>query len=531
MHKVTSVPLYARHEIRLESAIDYPNALQDVSVTVEFACGPSRLVIDAFWDGERTWRARFSPEIAGRWTWRTSCSQPGDAGLDGRAGQFECVEALGSNELLRHGGLRISADRRHLIQADGTPFFWLGDTAWNGPLKAAEGDWSTYLADRFQKGFNAIQFVATQWISATGDAEGRPAYLGSKKIRIEPAYFRRLDRRVDMINAFGMIAAPVLAWAAGWNSESVHLNPGNTLPDDQLVLLVKYLVSRYGAHQAVWILAGDGIYEGEEAERWRRIGRAALKHSLRLATMHPGGKLWVASEFRGEPWFSFNSYQSGHWNDEDNARWINEGPIRADWQVEPLCPHINLEPVYEGHRAMTSGEPIDAHDVRRASYWSLLAAPPAGVSYGAHGVWSWESTPELPLSHPHAGIAVPWSDAMHFPGSASMAHLKAIMCSLEWWRLNPCPELLLTQPGIKHPMLFIACACSADRDLAIIYAPEGGTVSIAPDFLVEDLSVTCLDPSNGAKIWQRQLRECAPRIDSGGPGDSLLVFRRYGTSN
>ena len=26
--------------------------------------------------------------------------------------------------------LKVSADQRHLVHDDGTPFFWLGDTAW-----------------------------------------------------------------------------------------------------------------------------------------------------------------------------------------------------------------------------------------------------------------------------------------------------------------------------------------------------------------------------------------------------------------
>jgi hypothetical protein len=117
-----------------------------------------------------------------------------------------------------------------------------------------------------------------------------------------------------------------------------------------------------------------------------------LSDRARPATIHPGGKIWAAPEFRNEPWFSFNGYQSGHWNDDDNFRWINEGPPSKDWRTEPPCPHVNLEPCYEAHHSMADGRVINALDVRRACYWNLLAAPPAGITYGAHGVWSWESS-------------------------------------------------------------------------------------------------------------------------------------------
>jgi hypothetical protein len=393
-------------------------------------------------------------------------------------------------------------------------------------LKSDEHDWATYLSDRAQKGFNVIQFVATQWIGATGDAAGRPAYQGRDKIRIEPAFFRSLDRRVDMINDSGMIAAPVLAWAATWNSRNVHLNPGNTLSEDQLTLLIRYLVSRYGAHQVVWILAGDGIYLGDEAERWRRIGRSALNRTNRLATIHPAGRLWAAPEFRHELWFNLNGYQSGHWNDDDNARWINEGPLSRDWTTQPAFPHINLEPCYEDHVAFASEHPIDAHDVRRACYWSLLASPPAGVTYGAHGLWSWETTAAIPFNHPHAGIASPWHKAMHFPGSRCMSHLKAIFSSLDWWRLYPCPDLLSNQPGRNFPTRFISSACSKTRDLAMIYSPEGGSIELNAGILKHQVSVQCFNPENGALLWQRSYGATCNRIDAGGPGDRLLILRQ-----
>jgi len=523
-HGRLAVKLYGRVEIRLTSDAVYSNPIQDVQVAVRFSCGTANQIVDSFWDGGLTWLARFSPEVVGRWEWHTSCSNKDDTGLNERAGQFVCEEDPGSLGLFLHGPLRVSNDRTHLSHRDGTPFFWLGDTAWNGPLKASEPDWLTYLDNRAALGFTAIQFVATQWIGAAADAEGRPAYLGREKIRIEPAFFRRLDKRVDAINAFGMVAAPVLAWAAGWNAESAHLNPGNTLSEEQLVLLVRYIVARYGAHQAVWILAGDGIYEGEEAARWRRIGRAALDHTTKPATMHPGGRIWVAGEFRHEPWFSFNSYQSGHWNDEDNARWINEGPPSQDWRSEPRCPQINLEPAYEGHKAFSDGKAIDAHAVRRACYWSLLATPTAGVSYGAHGIWSWESVPEVPLSHPDAGIAPSWKEAMWFAGAAQMAHLKALFSSIEWWRLRPCPELLTSQPGTDHPNRFLACACSENEKVTVIYAPEGGEIPLIHEVGKPEMIVSCFDPAVGAELWRRRLKDVSP-LDSGGPGDRLVILQ------
>jgi hypothetical protein len=519
------VGVHSRYEISFEGTLDYPNPTQDVQVTIEFASYGETRIVEAFWDGGHTWRARFSPDLSGPWTWRSCCSAPQDSGLHNRRGEFECAETNTPNSLSLHGPIRLSASRRHLIHADGEPFFWLADTAWNGPLKSDESEWAIYLSDRAQKGFNVIQFVATQWIGAAGDANGLPAYRGREPIRMEPAFFQRLDRRIDMINDFGMIAAPVLAWAAAWNPDSVHLNPGNTLCDEQLVVLIRYLVSRYGAHQAIWILAGDGIYAGDEAERWRRIGRAALNFTNRAATMHPAGKVWVAPEFRCEPWFHLNGYQSSHDTDNDTFRWMNQGPPSIDWATEPMCPHVNLEPCYEDHIALSSAKRIDAHDVRRACYWSLLATPPAGITYGAHGVWSWETDCRLPLGHPHSGITKPWHEAIHLPGSYCMKYLKDIFRAAEWWRLRPCHELLNFQPGKEFPARFISAACSEDRKVAMIYCPEGGPVQLNPNFCERGLKLQCFDPENGTLLWERPCCAREKNIETGGPGDRVLILQ------
>ena len=524
------VPLHTRFETAFESAFVYDNPVQDVGVTVEFSNDAEVSRVDAFWDGERCWRVRFSPPQVGSWSWRSHCSRQEDTGLHDQQGEFECLAAAALSEWLLNGPLQVSTDCRHLEFANGTPFFWLADTAWNGPLKAALSDWDVYLADRVMKGFSVIQFVATHWLGAAADAEGRPAYTNPQRIRIEPAFFQRMDRRIARINDFGLVAAPVLAWAATWSKDSIHLNPGTSLTDDQIIVLIRYLVSRYGAHQVVWILAGDGIYRGAEAERWRRIGRAALAGSPRLATVHPSVRLWVDKEFEGEPWYSFNGYQSGQFNNEDNARWINARLRRDCSELESqsrTMPTIDLEPCYEDHLPLDApgAKRMDAFSVRRALYWSLLAAPVAGVSYGAHGVWSWEGFPAVPLSHPHSGTARTWREAIELPGSESIRYLRAMFNSIEWWRLNPSLEMLEARPGFNAPLEFIAAACSQERDLGVIYDPVGGMVSLRPGFFDPDCETKCLDPATGLVLWTQRLGDCYGSIDCGEGGDRLLLIK------
>jgi hypothetical protein len=255
-----------------------------------------------------------------------------------------------------------------------------------------------------------------------------------------------------------------------------------------------------------WILAGDGHYEGDEAERWRRIGRAVFEGSDALATIHPGGHLWAEDEFRDEPWFAFHGYQSGHWRGSAALAWIQHGPASRSWSRTPSIPHINLEFCYEAHEDFDTHRPFDAFDIRRDAYSSLLTTVPAGITYGAHGVWSWENEPRLPMSHPKTGMARPWCEAIRLPGSDSMRILRKIFNSVEWWKLEPAPLLLKEETGASAAM-------SSERDLVVIYAPAAEVPAIDLDLLRPGLTRVLIDPATGTE----------PSSDT---SDLVILFKR-----
>jgi len=494
------IPQWTVFEAQFTGSQRYENPLQDIGVTVEFSSPTGKVYsVDGFWDGGNTWRVRFSPDEPGQWSYRTHASREDAAGLDSQRGNFTCVPYAGSNPLHRHGAVRVSGNRRYLEHADGTPFFWLADTAWNGALKSDLKSWDVYLADRTRKGFTTIQFVMTQWIGATGNGDARPAYLGRERIRIDPYFFQWMDAHFQALNARGMVAAPVLIWDAQRNRSAAAMNPGTGLPDDQVTRLARYMVARYGAYQVIWILAGDGDYRGSEVERWKQIGRAVFGEGpTRPVTIHPSGQLWVGSDFGNEPWFSIIGYQSGHGDSDEALKWLCQGPPAQAWKTEPVHPIINLEPNYEGHVSYERRKAFDAHAVRRAAYWSLLVSPPAGITYGGHGIWSWELSPAEPLNHAGAGLARPWFEALKMPGSTDMKFLRDLFASLKWWTLRPAPELLLEQAGEADPSRFVAAARAEEGPWALLYTPVGQEIKLRVAEIGKNLAVRWFNPRTGS---------------------------------
>jgi hypothetical protein len=383
------------------------------------------------------------------------------------------------NPFTKHGRLRIAKSGTHLEHADGTPFFFLADTAWTGPALSTEEEWAHYLADRKKKGFTAIQFnCVSPWRTAPTDRAGRTSYfIQHEKLVSNEDFFKQLDARLKATNDAGLLAVPVLVWAHKKG------DAGFDLAEDQITTLVKFELERYKNSHCLFILAGDARYNQTDAEKWRRIGRAVFKdHPDLLVTTHPTGMNfpWNGRDWEDEKWLTVLGYQSGHGDDANTVKWIHSGPpAEYGKRREFTRPLINLEPPYEDHNGYQSRRPHSAYNVRRAVYQSLLAAPVAGVTYGGHGVWSWHAKPgEEPTDHAGTGIAKVWKDALALPGAEQMGHVHTFFESLPWTDLRPAPTMVAQESGKDDPLKSVSCAATPDNTHFVYYFPAGATASI-----------------------------------------------------
>ncbi|HCS74157.1 MAG TPA: hypothetical protein DIW17_09810, partial [Clostridiales bacterium] len=144
------------------------------------------------------------------------------------------------------------------VHADETPFFWLGDTVWSAPSRATEEEWKEYITYRSSQGFNLIQVNALEQHDSSGDNEQRSPFEETDGIwdmeRINPLYFRQLDKTVEAALKVGIYTAMVVLWSSlvpetnpMWDVEKRNL-----FTADYAAAYAGYLAARYSAYGVIW---------------------------------------------------------------------------------------------------------------------------------------------------------------------------------------------------------------------------------------------------------------------------------------
>jgi len=502
--KIIVVPKWGRFEQSFKSGIDYQYPLQQCTLRVTFTSpGGETNTVFGFWDGDKTWRVRFSPDQPGRWTYHTSCSDLANQRLNDQTGDFLCTAVIGDSRFAQHGPVRLTRDRRQFEHADGTPFFWMADVAWNAPRLSTPRDWITYTQTRAGEHFSAVQ-----WAAAPGnDVENRPAFTGQSHIAIDPRYFRDLDGKIDMMNRAGLLSVIAPLW--GDNGSAANL------PEDQMKLLVRYMTARWGAYDVAWLLTVD---DGR-SERWLRIGRQIFGDTHHAPViLFPGALASSFGEFQNEDWVDAFGFGLGQNVNNDSLEWLVSGPLQHLWTNAPARPFINVLPPLENGFTAQGQDRITADDTRRIAWWSLLLTPPAGVSYGAQDVATWNTAKQSKMPT--------WQLSLFLPGARQMTNIVALFKTDDCQGLRPAPNAIVNQPGHDAPRRYIASARTESRDLIVTYVPEDREFELYVDALPPAPNIQWLNPRTGRKnaaVAVVGMRTC--QLPTPDAGDWVLIVK------
>ena len=401
--------------------------------------------------------------------------------------------------------LKISANKRFLIDDNGNPFFWLGDTGWLLFSKLTREEAEQYLEDRKKKGYNVIQAMVLHTLSAV-NAYGDSALVNRNVATpvstfgndfsnpIEYDYWDHMDYIIDLAAEKGMYMALVPVWGSNVKAGGVTRGDAKTY--------AKWIAERYrDKWNIVWLNGGD-VRGSDSLQTWKIIGntlRATDKNHL--ITFHPFGRTTSSQWFHDEPWLDFNMFQSGHrsYDLDTSAREHRFGPdnykfMLIDYNLKPTKPSLDGEPSYEliPHGLHDTTKPYwQADDVRRYAYWAVFAGA-AGHTYGHNSVMQMHKPTDQGSAF---GSRKYWYNALNDSGALQMVHLKNLILSKPYFERIP-DQTLVADPGSRYAYI----AATRGRDYALIYNYTGRTFRINMGKISgKNVKASWFNPKNGIR--------------------------------
>jgi hypothetical protein len=494
-------------ELTFTARKPHKDPFNKLEVDVVFTTPSSRtLRVPAFWSGEGSWRVRYaSPEI-GVHKYVSSSTATDDPGLHGVTGQVELRAYKGNNALLMHGPIRVAADCRHFVHADGTPFFWLGDTWWMGLCERLKwpDEFRVLATDRRTKGFTVIQIVAGLYPDMPAfDPRGKneSGYPWDDEYHsIRPEYFDRADLRLNELVDQGFVPCIVMAWG-------YHLP---WLGPEKMKRHVRYVIARYGALPVVWCMAGEvnlpyylekGFPRGGEKQtkEWEGVIEYArtINGLGRLITVHPTGIEPLSGRllFRNQNLLDFDMLQTGHGLREVLQPTIRA--LRASYATEPVKPVVNGEVCYE---ALLGKIPAE---IPRLMFWTNMLSGAAGHTYGANGIWQLNRRDQPYGKSPHGGTygPIPWDEAMKLPGSHQLGLAKKLFEQYAWHRFEPHPEWASWCSVAKTDDQFqVPYTAGIPGEVRITYVPSPRPITVHGLESTRSYAASYFDPVSGQRI-------------------------------
>lgn len=287
------------------------------ALRVVFAQDHRRVAVDGFFDGNDTFRARFMPDTAGPWTWR---SESVHASLDGHEGTFTVMPPEAGNR----GPVRVRPPF-DFAYADGSPFSNVGTTCY-GWVHQPDERFAQTLATLRDGPFNKIRMCVMPKHYRYNENEppaypfrllaaGESRWQGSPKGESDkgwdfawdepqPAFFQRLDRAVQELCALGIEADIILFHPYDrWGFAR--------LPGEVEDRILRHLVARLAAYRNVWWSFANewDLMDHFSIDDWERHAATVCRHD-------PYGRLTGIHNCRRNydhhrPWITHVSFQ-GH---------------------------------------------------------------------------------------------------------------------------------------------------------------------------------------------------------------------------
>lgn len=506
------------------------------------------LTVPGFWDGGQTFVVRFAPTEPGEWDYVTAA--PDDPDLDGKIGKVIAKPYSGDLEIYRRGFVTTNGSK-HFVYADGTPFFYLGDTHWSiyreefdspGPYAGDTGAEShfKYIVDkRVEQGFTVYQSEPIGTKADLADGE-----LGAA----DADAFKLNDRYYQYIAEKGLVHANAEFFFSSSMSKE--------LAEDARYLeaISRYWVARYSAYPVMWTLAqeADNDFYSERGQKaydfndnpWVKVAEFihkydAYRHPL---SCHQENTLYTTVTGAGSSAPNRDDGgKSAFYGEEVTARtghnwWAAQWSPKLTGQESGITARDYWESGkvainYEGRYCNLWTKDAGA----RMQSWIAMLSGFAGVGYGAADIWLYDGNYDLDTTS-NDGLdtitpedkAIRWNAAVEFESARQQGVMRRFFESFDWQNLKPD----LSEGNIFKPDQAFYAAASVGNETYVIYLYARSKSSGAVLGMDVDGSygAAWFDPRTGETVEIGEIRADAQGTwtapEKPGADDYALILRK-----
>jgi hypothetical protein len=345
--------------------------------------------------------------------------------------------------------IRISETKDYFIK-EGKKFFYLADTVWSAFSKTSIEEWEHYLDYRRSQNFNVLQINILKQF----DAGEKDKQLSSFNYNVDrsidfysfnQAYFEKAQKMLDMAVKKGFTPALVVLWGNYVKDTwMVKDNGSMIMPYDAVKPYVEFVVKTFSRFDPIYMISGDTDFGSEETIKYYKTAMDTIKalSPSSLTTLHLCFKPDMPDSLVYSNNLDFYMYQSSHsiegqYAAHQYARHFLNSPVKR--------PVVNGEPCYEGHGYGFKYGRFSAFDVRKAMWQSVLAGAKAGVTYGAHGIWSWHTKGSPFNGEAYASIPFDWKTALYFEGAWDAGYLRWVFETNDLFDILPDNDILINK--------------------------------------------------------------------------------------
>jgi hypothetical protein len=432
------------------------------------------------------------------------------------------------------GPISISENQRFFQNQDGSPFFWMADTAWELFHRTTLDEAIKYLEVRSSQGFNVIQAVALAEIDGlnTPNSYGEVPFHSIESMGMNEKYWKYVDNVIEEAAQRNIHIALLPTWGDKLFKNSWGIGP-EIFNESNAYTFGQWIGKRYANQKnLIWVLGGDRNPRevSNDVAVWNKMAQGIKESSnpdnAILMTFHPqpnwrsGSSKW----FHESNWLDFNMHQSGHCPNQPTYHLIEH-----DYNLLPIKPTLDGEPLYEEHPNCFNARELgysQPDDIRRISYWNVFAGA-AGQTYGCHAVWQLYTMEREPINGP----LKPWQASLDLPMANQMKHLKHLMLSVPYF--SRIPDATLIKDAQDNDDNFVIATRDIDYSYALVYFPTGKFISVDLSKYSGFLTSKWYDPRTGiyfpnsAEIKSGEINKINPP-SSGKGNDWVLVIQKKG---